>query len=145
MNNNTEKYDDIINLPHHVSKKHPQMSIEARAAQFASFAALTGYDDEVKETARLTNERKDIAEGLKMLLDEKIRLIQKEVSTKPKITITYFVPDLKKNGGSYVTISGNVKKIDEYENLLVLENNKEIPISDIIDIKGELFKSSDVE
>ena len=72
MNDNVEKYNDIINLPHHISKKHPQMSIDARSAQFASFAALKGYDDEVEETSRLTSEKIEITEGLKMLLDEKM-------------------------------------------------------------------------
>ncbi len=90
------EYDDIINMPHHVSKKHPQMSLEMRSAQFAPFAALTGYDDQVRETARLTNERKDIAEGLKMILDEKLRDIQAKLYLKPKAAITYFIPDRKK-------------------------------------------------
>lgn len=92
------EYDDIINLPHHVSKKHPQMSLEARSAQFAPFAALVGYDDEVKETARLTNERKEIAEGLRDFLDERIQEIRCNLSNNPKISITYFIPDSRKDG-----------------------------------------------
>ena len=130
----TKEYDDIINLPHHVSKKHPRMSLEARAAQFAPFAALTGYDDQVKETARLTNERKELADGLKMILDEKIQKIQKNIYEKPQVTITYFVPDTRKQGGKYVTTTGNVIKIDEYTHCIIFENKTEIPINEIIEI-----------
>lgn len=128
------KYDDIIDLPHHISKKHPQMSLEARAAQFAPFAALTGYDDAVKETARLTNERIDLDEEAKMMLDAKLQVIREQLSEKPLVTITYFVPDAKKDGGKYVTTNGNVKKIDDYKHLIILDNSVEIPIDEIIDI-----------
>ena len=128
------KYDDIIDLPHHISKKHPQMSLEARAAQFAPFAALTGYDDAVKETARLTNERIDLDEEAKMMLDAKLQVIREQLSEKPLVTITYFVPDAKKNGGKYITTAGNVKKIDDYKHLIILDNSLEIPINEIIDI-----------
>lgn len=128
------KYDDIIDLPHHISKKHPQMSLEARAAQFAPFAALTGYDDAVKETARLTNERIDLDEEAKMMLDAKLQVIREQLSEKPLVTITYFVPDAKKDGGKYVTTAGNVKKIDDYKHLIILDNGVEIPIDEIIDI-----------
>lgn len=128
------EYDDIINLSHHVSIKHPQMSLEARAAQFAPFAALTGYDEQVKETARLTNERKELADGLKMILDEKIQEIQKHINEKPQVTITYFVPDLKKQGGKYVTVNGKVARIDEYTHKILFENKTEIPINEIIEI-----------
>ena len=140
MNEDTEKYNDIINLPHHISKKHPQMSIDARSAQFAAFAALTGYDDEIKETSRITTEKIEIAEGLKMLLDEKINIIKYKISLKPEIIVTYFIKDDKKNGGRYTTIVGKVRKIDEYRNLLLLENEEEIPISDISDINGDIFR-----
>ena len=131
---NMGKYDDIINLPHHISKKHPQMSLEARAAQFAPFAALTGYDDAVKETARLTNERIDLDDEAKMMLDAKLQVIREQLSEKPLVTITYFVPDAKKDGGKYVTTNGNVKKIDDYKHLIILDNSLEIPIDEIIDI-----------
>ncbi len=128
------EYDDIINLPRHISKKHPPMSLEARSAQFAPFAALTGYDDQVKETARLTNERKEIAEGLQMMLEEKIQEIEKQIDLKPIVTITYFVPDLRKEGGKYVTIKGVVKKIDKLKQEIILENKTEIKVSEIIEI-----------
>lgn len=130
----TKEYDDIINLPHHVSKKHPHMSLDARAAQFAPFAALTGYDEQVKETARLTNERKELADGLKMILDEKIQDVQKNIYERPQVTITYFVPDSRKQGGKYVTTTGNVIKIDEFTRNIIFENKTQIPISEIIEI-----------
>lgn len=134
MFGSSDKYDDIINLPHHESKKHPRMSLEARSAQFAPFAALTGYDEAIKETARRTDKRIEINEELKRILNEKLQLIKKEIYRKPKIIVTYFVPDLKKEGGKYVTVTGNVIKIDEYKKKMILENNIEIPISEIIDI-----------
>ena len=128
------KYDDIINLPHHISKKHPQMSMYSRAAQFAPFAALTGYEDSVKETARLTNERIEIDDEVKAILDAKLQEIQEDISNKPTVTITYFVPDTRKDGGKYVTVTGNIKKIDRYKQVLVLEDQNEIPINDVIEI-----------
>ncbi|MBR2240803.1 MAG: hypothetical protein IJ890_05440 [Clostridia bacterium] len=139
--NGVEKYKDIINLPHHVSKKHPQMSLEARAAQFAPFAALTGYGDAVKETARLTSDRKEINEEEKESLDIKLQIIQELISTKPQISITYFVPDNRKKGGEYVTVSDKVRKIDRYNQVIILENMKEIPILEIIEMSGEIFQN----
>ena len=134
MLKNSGKYEDIINLPHHVSKKHPRMSLEARSAQFAPFAALNGYDELIKETARETNQRIEINEELKAILDEKLRLIKEKINIKPNITVTYFVPDIKKDGGVYVTVTGNIIKIDEYKHKIILENKTEIPISEIIEI-----------
>lgn len=128
------EYDDIINLPHRVSKKHPHMSLQARAAQFAPFAALTGYDEQVKETARLTNERKELADGLKMILDEKIQTIKRNIYERPEVTITYFVPDARKQGGKYVETTGKVVKIDEFTHHIIFENKTEIPINEIIEI-----------
>lgn len=128
------KYDDIINLPHHVSKTYPQMSMYSRAAQFAPFAALTGYEGQIKETARLTNDRIDIDEELKSILDSKLQEIQDKLKTRPTVEFTYFVPDSKKDGGKYVTVAGIIKKIDEYKQVIVLENKQEIPIQEIIDI-----------
>lgn len=142
---NYGKYDDIINLPHHESKKHPRMSNEARAAQFAPFAALTGYDDVIKETARLTSERIEINEELKAILDAKLQIIHDKISSKLEVTFTYFVPDTKKDGGSYVTVVGNVKKIDEFNQKVILENKTEIPISEIVEITGEIFKKTELE
>ena len=130
----SNKYDDIINLPHHISKKHPQMTLEARAAQFAPFAALTGYGDEIKETARFTNRRIDLDEEAKSILDNKIQIILKQMLQKPTVTITYFIPDLKKDGGKYITIFGIIKRIDKYKQVIVLEDKTEVQINEIIDI-----------
>ena len=136
-----DNYEDIVNLPHHTSKKHPRMSLEARSAQFAPFAALTGYDEVLIETARLTNERIEIDETIKFIIDSKLQIIKEHIKEIPLITFMYFVPDSKKDGGKYVTITGNVKKIDEYRNVLILENKAEIPIDEIIDINGDIVKN----
>ena len=136
IDNYNGRYDDIINLPHHISKKHPQMSIENRAAQFAPFAALTGYDEEVKETARLTKERIELNEEVKEKLDIKIQMIKEKLSIRPTITFTYFIKDSKKAGGKYVDVTGVVKKIDEYKRIIILEDKTQIPINEIVDIIG---------
>lgn len=128
------KYDDIINLPHQISKKYPRMSLEARSAQFAPFSALTGYDEKIRETARLTNKRIEINEELKAILNERLLLIKSQIHTKPNIKVTSFVPDSKKDGGKYITATGKVLKIDEYKQKIFLENKIEIPISEIIEI-----------
>ncbi len=127
-------YDDIIDLPHHVSKKHPRLTMEQRAAQFAPFAALTGYGDAVKETARLTENRIELDEEEKLIIDNKLKEILNNIQNNPKVTITYFIPDLKKSGGEYVTIIQNVKKIDTYKQCLILNDKSEIPIKEIIEI-----------
>ena len=134
MLKNSGKYEDIINLPHHISKKHPRMSLEARSAQFAPFAALTGYDELIKETARLTNKKIEIDEEQKLVINEKLLLIKEQLHTKPNIIVTYFIPDSKKDGGEYITIREKIIKIDEYNQRLILENKIEIPISQIIEI-----------
>lgn len=132
-------YDDIINLPHHVSKKHPPMSLYARSAQFAPFAALTGYEDAVKETARETGDRIEIDDELKKILDEKIQIIIEQIKNKNELTFTYFLPDSAKDGGTYISVIGIVKKIDTYNQIIILEDKTQIPIDEIIDISGEIF------
>ena len=134
MLKNSGKYDDIINLPHHVSKKHPRMSLKGRSAQFAPFAALTGYDEVIKETARLTDQRIEINEELKAILDEKLQIIREQIHTKPKIAVTYFVSDSKKDGGRYTTVTGEVVKIDNYKHEIIFDQDIKIPISEIIEI-----------
>ena len=129
------KYNDIIDLPHHISKKHPQMSLKQRAAQFAPFETLTGYGNLVKETARLTNKKIDIDYDAKDILDIKIQEIIEQINKKPFAKFTYFIPDLKKDGGKYIEVLGKVKKIDEYKQIIILENNTQIPINEIIDIQ----------
>ena len=134
MNN---KYEDIINLPHHVSTKHKQMSMYERAAQFAPYAALTGHKDSIEETARMTERELDIDEEEKEILDRKLQNILEKINFKLMVSFTYFVPDLKKEGGRYINIIGIIKKIDNFEKVIYLDNNNntKIPIKDIIDIQ----------
>ena len=139
---NSSPYDDIIYLPHPVSTKHPQMSVTDRAAQFSPFGALTGYDAAIKETARLTEERVELDEEEKLRLDDKLRMIQEVIIEQPELLVTYFQADSRKSGGCYITISGFVKKIDVYEQVLVLTEGIQIPIRDIYEIEGELFNVS---
>lgn len=136
----SSNYDDIINLPHHTSKTRPRMSRQDRAAQFSPFAALTGYDDVVKETARLTNKRVELTEDEKSMLDEKLRLVMESGSVA---AVTWFQPDLKKSGGAYVTTTSRVKKTDQLHHLLVMEDGTQIPIDAITDIDSNIFLSAD--
>ncbi len=141
MSENTKnQYEDIIHLPHHVSTTRPHMSYYDRAAQFAPFAALTGHDAAVKETARLTNERVELDEETKQILDKKLQMIRSSLSEGPEIIVTYFVPDEHKEGGSYLTVSGKVTKIDEYKHMIHLDGVKVIPIQEIYGIDGTLFE-----
>lgn len=139
----TESYDDIINLPHHVSATHPHMSMLDRAAQFSPFAALSGYDDAVKETARLTDEKVELDDSAKDALNERLLIIQRQLYDQPQISITYFKPDDKKAGGAYIVETGDIKKIDEYERIVVMKSGTAIPIDHIIKIDSELFNSID--
>lgn len=141
--NDIHRYDDIIDLPHHESKTRPRMSIINRAAQFSPFAALTGYDDAIEETARLTDERVELDEAERMILDEKLKIIKESLSSQPEVTITYFQPDIKKNGGAYISISGIVKKIDYYKRLVLMQDGTGIKIEDISNITGEVVQSLD--
>ena len=125
-------YDDIIHLPHPTSARHPRMSMIDRAAQFSPFQALTGYGDAIRETARLTGEKMDLTEEEKAVLDEKLRLL---ADTGNEAAFTYFQPDSKKSGGSYVTALGTIKKLDPLEGRLVLADGAAIPIDDILEIE----------
>lgn len=136
-----DNYSDIINLSRPVSKR-PRMSLEQRSAQFAPFAALTGYEGQVKETARLTNKKIEINEELKEILDLKIQLIQEKIKEQPDVTITYFIPDDKKQGGKYKTVTNSVKKIDTYKNEIILIDGTTIAIDEIIDISSEIIKNA---
>lgn len=129
-----EDYSDIINLPHHVSRNHPQMPMEARAAQFAPFAALTGYDAVIHETERQTDKQVELEEYDNERLNRKFAELMTIFDNHPEITISYFQPDEHKAGGSYTTASGTVKKIDTYEQLLWMDDGAKIPIADITDI-----------
>lgn len=136
----TKSYDDIINLPHHVSMTHPHMAAVDRAAQFSPFAALTGYNAAIKETARLTDERIKLDEYIMDTLSDRLQIITDRIKEYPEIAITYFKPDVKKNGGAYVTAVGTAKKIDEYEQAVVMTDGTAIPIDEIISIDGQIFE-----
>lgn len=133
------KYDDIIHLPHHVSKTRPRMAIIDRAAQFSPFAALTGYEMAVKETARLTDRRVELDEYMKDAISYKMQIIEERLEENHEIAITYFRPDPKKDGGAYVTAIGEVKKIDHYKSIMVMNDNTLIPFGEIISIDGQIF------
>ena len=143
-NHNDHRYDDMLNLPHHVSPTHPQMSALARAAQFSPFAALTGYDDAVKETARLTDAKQELDEDEKACISERLNILQEHIAAHPTVTITYFQPDKKKDGGAYVSTTAPVKKIDQIENIIKMMNGELIPLSDILSVEGDLFKLLEV-
>lgn len=134
-----EPYDDIIHLPHHVSAARPRMPVADRAAQFSPFAALTGHGATINETARLTEQQKELSEDSKAALREKLNLLADKIADHPEIAVTYFQPDAKKAGGSYITAAGTFKKIDDYKHLIVLMDGTKIPIYDILEIHSELF------
>jgi len=136
-----EKYREIIDLPHHVSKTRPQMQMSDRAAQFAPFAALTGYDAAIKETGRLTDERIELDEEALTALDMKYQLLMDALDDKPEVTITYFQPDERKAGGKYVSAVGTVKKVDDFERRITMQDGSKIPMDDVLIIDGEIFSS----
>lgn len=139
QNNDIHRYDDMIDLPHHVSSKRPQMSLYDRAAQFSAFKALTGYEDCVTEAARLTRERIELDDASILLLNGKMQILKDEIKSRPNITVTYFVPDKKKAGGEYVIASGSIKRIDEVERTIIFSDGKTIQVDDVINIESELF------
>lgn len=128
-------YDDIIDLPHHVSTSRPQMSRLDRAAQFAPFAALTGYGAAIKETARLTDKRAELGEYELMELNAGIQMLMERIDEHPQVEITYFKPDERKDGGAYLTVKSRAKRLNEYERFILLENGTEIPFDDIYKIE----------
>lgn len=134
-----KRYEQIIHQKHHVSRSHPQMARIDRAAQFAPFAALTGYEAAVEETARLTDEKIELEEDALAILNMRLQILQENESRHPKITVTYFLPDKKKSGGAYVTEAGQLKRIDETEQMLLLTDSRQIAISDIYSIESDLF------
>ena len=126
------EYEDMIALPHHVSASHPQMALTDRAAQFSPFAALTGYEDAIDESARLTEEQIELDENAREELDEKLRQIRECGEALPEITVTYFQKDARKDGGAYVTLTGRVKKIDEYARIISFMDGTVVRIENIL-------------
>lgn len=137
------EFDDIINMPHHISAKYPQMAMKDRAAQFAPFAALVGYESAVMETARITDSKTELGEYEIDILNRKLLMIAELSYIRPEITVTYFRPDELKAGGAYITESGCVKSVDRYERAILLTDGRRISIGDISDISGDIFGSAD--
>ena len=134
-------YEDIINLPHHISPTRQQMPMSDRAAQFSPFAALTGYDAAIKETGRLTDERIELDEEALTALDMKYQLLIDAFDDAPEVTITYFQPDERKAGGKYITATSAVKKVDDFERRITMQNGTKIPTDDVLSIDGKMFSS----
>lgn len=128
-------YEDMMELPHHVSSKRPQMPMSDRAAQFSPFAALVGYDAAIKEAGRLTDERIEPEEDRLNELNMKFRLIKEHLADEPEVSLSYFEPDERKAGGRYLEISGAVKKIDDFERSLTMKDGTKISIDDILAVE----------
>ena len=131
------QYDDILRLPHPTSERHPRMPISDRAAIFSPFAALTGHSAAITETARLTQRRIELDEDSKARLDLKQQVLAAVIDRQPEVTVTWFQPDERKEGGSYVTAAGRLKKVDTLERALVLTDGTKIPLDDVLDIASE--------
>ncbi len=137
MEKDIHKYDDIINLPHPTSSRHPRMPLSDRAAQFSPFAALSGHEAAIKETARVTDSKVELSDDMINLLNEKLSIIAENPGSVA--TITYFVPDDKKSGGKYVSCSGVVRSVDVYGHKVIMEDKTVIAIDQIIEIESEIF------
>lgn len=133
-------YEDMLRMPHPVSARHPQMPIRNRAAQFAPFAALTGFDGAIAETARLTEEKPELDESARAELDECLRVLNEHLAERPEAALTCFVPDARKSGGAYVTVTGCVKKIDALTQTVLLADGTTVRMDDICSIKIELVR-----
>ncbi|MBQ4284544.1 MAG: hypothetical protein IJB96_11545 [Lachnospira sp.] len=134
-----KNYNDIIKLERPVSTKHPPMDRSNRAAQFSPFAALTGHDAAIKETARLTQGKIELDDSEKIILDEKIRVLEELIERKPLVSVTHFVKDMLKEGGTYMYTEGSVCKVDRYRQALVMSEGEIIAVDDIVDIESEVF------
>lgn len=139
MNTEAEyRYADIINLPHHVSKNHPQMSMADRAAQFSPFAALTGHDAAIAEAARLTDERPILDESVKLVISDRLQAAAAAPSIA--LNIVYFVPDSRKTGGSFAEVRGRIKKLVPHESLIIMEDGTWIKVEDIFSVTESVFQ-----
>ena len=130
----TGQYDDIIHLPHHRSKRRSHMSLQDRAAQFSPFAALTGFDSAIEETGRLTDSRVELEEYGRSILDRKLAFLLDHIQDQPQVSVTYFCPDTRKSGGTYREVSGRVRKIDLYRQIITMTDGREIAVDEIVDI-----------
>ena len=137
---NPHKYDDMIGLEHHISRTHPPMARIKRAAQFASFDAPTGFGAAICEAGRETEEKKELSGDEIEMINARLAVIEKHINEQPNITVTYFLPDNKKAGGRYVTVSGKVKKLDGMKCAIIMTNGTKIPIGDVQYIDGDMFR-----
>lgn len=136
-----DKYKDIIDLPHHVSARHPHMSPRDRAGQFSPFAALTGFDDSIEETGRYTDSMTFADEESRAETGRKLKILE-DLGKGRTVTVRFFVPDLKKEGGFYKSVTSQVSKVKEFEKVLVLTDGSEIDFDCISDIESDLFQQS---
>ena len=136
----SDRYDDIINLPHHVSEKRKRMSMIDRAAQFSPFAALTGHSAAVDETERLTDSFAEPDEYEKCAIDAKLRFISDISGQRPEISVVYFEPDKRKDGGEYLTVTGSVLKVDADNGILIMSDGRKISVDFIRDIRSSFFE-----
>ncbi|MBR1762021.1 MAG: hypothetical protein IJ731_01470 [Eubacterium sp.] len=140
MSNARDEYGDIIDMPHHQSEKRPHMSLSDRAAQFAPFAALRGYEDEISETARQTDKKFELDNDTAALLNERLHIIIESIKSEPEISLTYFIPDNKKEGGKYVSSTGKVRRVDEIQRFIQFKDETKISIDNLLRIEGKIFE-----
>jgi len=134
------KYDEIIDLPHHISETRARMSLHDRAAQFSSFAALTGYEDGIAEAARLTESRLERSESEMRRLNERLALLSENIGSRPEVELLYFAPDERKSGGSYLRKKGRLRRIDENAGFMEFEDRSRLALEDIYGLESELFR-----
>ncbi|MBQ8780427.1 MAG: hypothetical protein IJZ72_01945 [Oscillospiraceae bacterium] len=139
------RYDNIINLPHHVSDKRSRMSQRDRAAQFSPFAALTGYDDKIDETARLTDEKAELTEDMKAELDYKTSLLLENINEMVCVKVVYFTPDSDKQGGAYQIKQGTLRRIDTVSMEFIFTDGFTVKTEDIYSIESDLFKIKEID
>ena len=132
-------YDDIIHLSHPTSKNRPRMSSHDRAAQFSPFAALSGHAAAIAETARLTDRKLELDEDTKAELDRRQAILLEHISERPEITVTWFRPDERKEGGAYITTTGRLKKLDEADRILILTDDTRIPLEAVVSLESDSF------
>ena len=140
MEKQAHPYEDILHLPHHVSKERPHMSMLDRAAQFSPFAALVGYEDIIDETARLTTEQRELDEAEKAELDRRVGILAAHLREKPSVTVEYFVPDTLKSGGAYQSRTGALVRISPVKKTLTLADGTSIRFKDVVGIESDLFR-----
>ena len=138
--NDPHRYDDIIDLPHHVSARHRPMPMIDRAAQFSPFAALSGHGDAIAETARLTDARRELDEETQAQLNERIAIVAQAAPQRPIVRVTWFQPDAHKEGGAYLSREAEVRRVDLTQGALQFTNHQEVALQDIVSLDGDLFQ-----